>query len=421
MLTDVVDRFLEDTDAHDLPWSAPAGAPESLVTERLVFGKGDAALEIAISYSPSGAPRVPDLRRLLQLRQGNRPSKVLLITLYPDGAVAKAATCGITEIPATGLDPDRLGRACAAALAEPNRHDAERTIDRLLSALTAQEPIPGLTNRGLFATHQLRNGVPGSPGWAEAGHAAKPLLGLRGTQLIHALGYGTEPRGSTALLLRHQGTSRSIAVLLQDSETFDRPSPRFGAVSPVSHAISFAARENLPWVIVLRGGQIRLHPVNPTVGVGRKSQGETFTELDLDLLSDDHAAFLHLLFSPTALVPEGSVTEILRASANFAADLGSRLRERVYKQVVPDLAVAIARQMRATSEADLQEAYHRTLMILFRFAVRRLRRGPGAASVRPEPQLRPARTEDVRQDVRRRAQAGLRPRGDLAALPVSMR
>ncbi|MBF8194535.1 hypothetical protein ITP53_54565 [Nonomuraea sp. K274] len=73
-----------------------------------------------------------------------------------------------------------------------------------------------------------------------------------------------------------------------------------------------------------------------------------------------------MLFSPEALAPEGTVTEILRASANFAADLGGRLRERVYRDVVPSLAVAIAKQMDVSTEEDLQEAYHRTLMILFR-------------------------------------------------------
>ncbi|WP_018504417.1 Eco57I restriction-modification methylase domain-containing protein [Parafrankia discariae] len=366
MLADAVERFLEDADAEEREWAAPAGAPRELVTKRFLFGNGDAALEVAVAVSPAGPPRIPDLRLLWKLRQGSRASPVLLVALYDEGTATKAATCGIVENPLMSLDPGQLDRVCATALREPNRHDGQRKLERLLAAISNGQGISGLDNRGLFAEHQLRNGVPAGKAWAEAGQAARPLLGLRGMTLIRALGYGTTERGSTATLLTHQGTSRAIAVLLEAGETFDRPSLRFGAVSPVSHAISVAARENLPWVIVLRGSQIRLHPVNPTIGVGRKSQGETFTELDLDVLSAEHAAFLYLLFSPTALAPEGSVIEILRDSANFAADLGSRLRERVYTEVVPGLAVAIARQMRATSEADLQEAYHRTLMVLFR-------------------------------------------------------
>jgi len=43
----------------------------------------------------------------------------------------------------------------------------------------------------------------------------------------------------------------------------------------------------LPWLVVLRGSQIRLYPSRPDVGVGRKRQAETYTELDLALLGED--------------------------------------------------------------------------------------------------------------------------------------
>ncbi|WP_030925725.1 Eco57I restriction-modification methylase domain-containing protein [Streptosporangium amethystogenes] len=365
MLADVAEQFLEDADVRDLQWNQPVGTPSNLKTTRILFGNGDAPLEVALAYSETGAPKAEDLRRLWSLRHGGRSSPVILVVLYSDAGTTKAAACGNDGDPITQLTVDQLGRICCAVLAEENQHTALRALNRLLSSAKEQLTL-GLLNQGLFATHELRNGVPLRTDWAAAAQASRPLLGLSGLPLIQALGYGTTPRGSAALLLTQEGTSRSIAVLLEHDEVFDRPSPRFGAVSPVSHAISVAAKENLPWVIVLRGNQIRLHPVNPTVGVGRKSQGETFTELDLTLLSEDDAAYLHLLFSPGALAPEGTVVEILRASSNFAADLGGRLRERVYNDVVPGLAIAVARRMNVATEADLQEAYHRTLMILFR-------------------------------------------------------
>ena len=43
----------------------------------------------------------------------------------------------------------------------------------------------------------------------------------------------------------------------------------------------------LPWLVVLRGSQIRLCPSRPEVGVGRKRQAETYPELDLALLGED--------------------------------------------------------------------------------------------------------------------------------------
>ncbi|WP_214105211.1 Eco57I restriction-modification methylase domain-containing protein [Acrocarpospora catenulata] len=236
----------------------------------------------------------------------------------------------------------------------------------MLPALADPDDSAGLHNSGLFATHELRTGVPNRSDWATATTTAKPLLELRGLELIHGLGYGTSTESSAAMLLTEQGSSRAIAVLLDDEELFDRPEPRFGAVSPVSYAIAMAARLGLPWVIVVRGSRLRLHPVDPAVGVGRQSQGETYAELDLALLRDDAAGYLHLLFSPRALGPNGTVHDILRASSQFAADLGGRLRERVYHDVVPSLAVAIARQTRAVTEGELQEAYQHALVILFR-------------------------------------------------------
>lgn len=365
MIADLAERFLEDVDARDLPWSRPAGAPPGLSTDRILFGNGEAPLEVAIAFSEAGAPKADDLRRLWRLRHNNRPSPLLLVVLYEDANHPKAMACMSADGVIAELGLDQISRICAAVLEEPNRHAAQRTLEKLLSS-DHNQPTSGLINQGLFATHELLAGVPRRPDWPGATAAARPLLKLRGLALIHALGYDTAARGSAALLLTHKGSSRAIAVLLEDGEVFDRPSSRFGAVSPVSYAISVATQENLQWVIVFRGGQIRLHPVNPTIGVGRKSQGETFTELNLAALSEDDAAYLHLLFSAEALAPEGAVAQILEASLNFAADLGSRLRERVYRDVVPGLAMAVARYMGVSTEAGLHEAYHRTLMILFR-------------------------------------------------------
>ena len=223
VITDVAERFLEDTDARDLRWNQTADAPADLSPHRVLFGNGEAPLEVAIAFTEAGAPKSDDVRRLWRLRHNNRPSPVLLAVLYDDAGITKAVTCGIVD-GVTELSLDQLGRVCTAGLAEPDRHAAQRALERLLAAVKDQ-PIPGLTNQGLFATHELHNGVPHRPDWSTAVAAARPLLKLRGLSLIDALGYDTTPRGSAAVLLTHRGTSRSIAVLLEDEEVFDRPSP----------------------------------------------------------------------------------------------------------------------------------------------------------------------------------------------------
>ena len=64
---------------------------------------------------------------------------------------------------------------------------------------------------------------------------------------------------------------------------------------------------------------------------------------------EQEAAYLTLLFSPTALARGGTVEQILASSENFAADLGQRLRTRVYEDVVPDPG---RRGRRADGRAD---------------------------------------------------------------------
>jgi len=360
---------LEDYNGRSLPWARPAGAPAVFETDRVLFGNGGNALEVAIAWATRpGQPRAEDLRALFKKRQANRPVPVLLVVTY-SGADQQSLAAVIGTIgdpaPVTGLSVDRVARICAAALAEPDRHAAARTIERLLAGLK-DRLSPGLVNFGLFASHELRTGVPARPDWETARKTALPLLGLHGLPLIHALGYETAPRGSAALLLIHDGHSRAVAVLLDETEVFDRPSARFGAVSPIAHGLTVATREELPWLVVLRGTQIRLYPARPDIGVGRKGQAETYTELDLALLSEEEAAYLTLLFAPSALDPDGTAGQILVASQNFAVGLGERLRERIYDDVVPRLALAVAARMRPHSDADLTEAYHRTLLILFR-------------------------------------------------------
>ena len=113
---------------------------------------------------------------------------------------------------------------------------------------------------------------------------------------------------------------------------------------------------------------LRLYPVKTGVGVGQRGRAETFVQLRLDLLSEAEAAYLWLLFSAHALTPEGTLDQILADSRQYATDLGSRLRERIYTDVIPRLAesIAAARGMTSPTRADLDFTYQMALTILFR-------------------------------------------------------
>ena len=366
-----LDTFLADAPGREIDWIRPTGTRTGLTTVRVHTGNGADALEIAVATSPA-SPKMDDVRHLWNLRWGRRAAPVLLVVAYQHGDKWEATICGLGDNPAViaGLDLDQVERICAAGLGEPTASAAKRTLQRLMVG-PKDQLIAGLTNQGLFASHELRNGVPTRPDWATSKTTGERLLGKTGADLFTGLGYTTTAHGSLAQILSTNGTRHAVAVLLDEGELFDRPTARFGAISPVQQGLALAQEQRLPWLLVTRGTQIRLYPAKPDVGVGRKGQAETFLELDLALLTADDAAYLPLLFSPSALDDGGSVAEILAASTDHAAALGARLRDRVYVDVVPKLAVAVANHMKVgqtedMTEADLAEAYHRTLIILFR-------------------------------------------------------
>ena len=148
---------------------------------------------------------------------------------------------------------------------------------------------------------------------------------------------------------------RAVAVLLADSEHFETKSPRF-QLSPVAFGLAVTSRLEVPWLVVLRKDQIRLYPGRDGVGVGSKGQAETYFEVDLSTIDSEYAALLPLVFSAGALEPDGTADELLRDSSRYATELGARLRERIYDEVVPPVAIQVAR---GAGEARRRQARRR--------------------------------------------------------------
>jgi len=330
----------------------------------LALGQGGGALEVAVMQA-ARKPAQATMRAVWKARHGGRAVPLLLVALYDD----KAALCGPSgEEPPVYLDRDRgqVERLCLAALAEPDRHAAARFLKSVVPEI--ESPLPGLRNEGLFATHELSHGVPARRDWPTAQQRAAGLLGLRGRQLLEALGYQIEELPGPASILRVGQKKTAVAVFLDRHEATDVASARFGGVSPISYALAKADAENLPYVFVNHGPALRIYPTAAGVGTGRRGRTETFIEVHLDLLPADSAAYLWLLFSGDALAKGGSFGEILSTSSDYAADLGERLRERVYGAVVPNLAMAIvqARAIKKPTAQDLAVTYEMTLTVLFR-------------------------------------------------------
>lgn len=343
--------------------------PISGVTPQFVHIGNDPsnmALEIAC-VDVSSSPTRDSLKKIYSERHGN--------ALFPLVVVASSQTTSWIlgpnpESPTLELQRDQAQRILQEALNEPNQFAAIQRLAQLRQALQSTDEI-GLSNAGLFANHHLKVNVPQSPSWGQACERSRALLPARGRDLIQRLGFIESRAGTEASVLKTNANDRgrAVAILLNEDEQFDALSHRFN-LTPIAYGLSVAAKSDVPWLIVLRGSQIRLYPAKDGVGVGQRSQAETYFELDLSLLPDEKVGMLDLIFSATALAVGGSVEELLKGSARFAADLGTRLRNRIYEHVVPDLARGVAGQLPSlglsVNSENLELAYRLTLRILFR-------------------------------------------------------
>ena len=353
-------QFLPDRLAR--AWQPRAGP--GWEADGLYIGQGNPGIEVAVARSRR-TPRRAELLAAWKARRGGRAAPVLLIVLYPDGA----ALCGASgEEPPVYPEADagQVERLCAEALDQPDRHAALRFLAQALPSL--ETALPGLSNEGLLALHELQHGAPTRADWTEAGRRAAGAVGSRGDALLRALGFRVERLDNLTNLLRSGDRRTALAVMLRESESPEAGTARFNNLSPVSYALAKADSENLPWVIVVRGNRLRLYSTEVDAGVGRRGRTETFIECQPTLLTDENLAYLWLLYSAEALRTDGSLRELLDDSQRFAGDLAERLRERIYDTVVPELAQGIAteRELVEPGPEELERTYEMALTVLFR-------------------------------------------------------
>jgi hypothetical protein len=346
------------------------GLPASAADGTVVFGNdntGAGAIQIGVT-SVSARPTKALLDELWKTRAKRAPIGFVVAAVAPDGVWVYYPTTDAD--PAGPVAPDLAARQLQSVLDEENglaAHGKMRSVQERLSSTDGR----GFSNHFLFATYYLNRDVPNRADWPEESRKAASILSSRGSALISALGFSTETAGSDRVLVLRtaSGPRRAVAVLLRDDENFDHKSAAY-QLTPVAKALEVAGREEVPWVIALRKSTLRLYPGRDGVGVGQRGQSETYFELELDELSSEQAGFLTLIFSAEALDAGGSAQQILDGSGKYAADLGIRLRDRVYEGVVPRVALAIADRLPSLGlELDaygLQMAHRLTMRILFR-------------------------------------------------------
>lgn len=346
-----------------------ATAPAGVTVEKVYLGPdphGLGGFQVAVANTVKAPPRQV-LRDLFTARKGRTHIQLVVAVEY-DGSVhlfGPDPQAQPIEIPL-----EQAERQLQSVLSEP---DVLAATERFAGFRKANDStgVAGFTNSGLFASHHITSNVPKRSDWDALGNQAAPLLSKRGKQLVEALGFGTQPGPNGTMVLSIDGhPPRAVAVMLDDSEQFDAKTQRF-QLSPVAFGLAVASRQEVPWLIVLRKDQIRLYSGRDGVGVGSKGQAETFFEVDLSTIDSEYAALLPLICSASALAADGTTDELLRDSSRYASELGARLRERIYDEIVPLVAVEVAqrlgRQASVSLDADgLSLAYRITLRILFR-------------------------------------------------------
>lgn len=335
------------------------------VNARLFIGQGQLAPEI-VAYEAPSVPNNSTMRSLWKARNGGRPTPVIVVALH---GTDQASICGATgdEPPVlTDLKRGQVERLCQAILECGDRNKALSLYGRTIESL--RDSMPGLRNEGLLSKYELVNRTPNRRDWSSANSKGGVVLGKKGNDILEALGFSVTRCDNHTGFLHGQNKKLALAVLLEEYETPDTQSLRFAGLSPVSYAMAKADSERLPYVVTVSGGSIRLYCTSLNAGVGRRGRTETFLEGNTDLIPDDKAALLWLLFSADALQPDGSLKDIMAESVHYAGTLAENLRERIYGKVVPNLAQAVveARGLKRPKAEDLQQTYEISLIILFR-------------------------------------------------------
>lgn len=340
----------------------------------LILGNGSPALEVLV-YNTTKRPRADVLKKVWNERQGGRGVPLLVVALQEGlchfcGHTEKLANTAHTDLPIENIE-----LLCRAALQLPNHHSVDRFLREHIRE--SDSPIFGIVNHGLLATYVIQRGKEevGESDWLTASRNVTEFFSKKELfdstdhrKLLNNLGYTIESLKGPAYILTSDDSHLALAILLDQNESAELPSGRFGNQTPISSALQMAQTHNLEWVIVCRGSELRLYPTRTGVGVGQRGLTDTYLSLDINLLPESRLPFLWLTMSAEALRQDGFISELRAKSHRFATNIGKRLRERIYTTVIPKLAMAIvkARGLKKPSTEDLELTYQMAMLVLFR-------------------------------------------------------
>jgi hypothetical protein len=345
--------------AFAIPARQPASTELTPAIAATAYWSFPPNLEVVLAAAER-PPSDAQARAAFEKRLNRRPIPLVLIVSTPEAATVVGP--GGSPPPVAALDPRLIvGDLAAAATLDPL--EVRQRLPQAFRRAQGAGGLAGVRNQGLFSAHFLRARVPRFAEWPELAEQGRAAARRRGTSArLEALGFAAEEQAAGIFLLRAEGRPAAAVISYPQGQDLDRA--REGGELPVATLLSEVEAAGTRWGILAAGEVWRLYDAE------HPSRATSFVEVDAGKLAEP--AYLAALFSASALGgADPLAARIGEGSAKYGAELGDRLRGRVYQRVVPGLAAALAEAAERAGidladRAGLAALYDATLTLLYR-------------------------------------------------------
>ena len=192
----------------------------------------------------------------------------------------------------------------------------------------------------------------------------EPVLKLLGFDFVRHRSGASAAAAADYLLYTPGDKSKPIAAALtyvwnrnlDDVDTLREPAEHEGGTPleiPGAKVVSLLEAQVAPWVIVTNGKLWRLYSSTAS------NKATNYYEIDLEeaIAANDQITALKywwLMFRRQAFT--GFLDKLLKNSAEYAKELGDRLKDRVFVEIFPQFAKGFIADMRAKGISDLDDA-----------------------------------------------------------------
>ena len=307
-------------------------------------------------------PGIAEIRAAWRKRRGQRGRPLIVFWQGTDGVLLTEPT-GEPQVTVLTVSAAVALTVIQRALSAP-RGEAVTAAMALLERAQGSGGIPGFRNRNLLSTHYVtkvfQRNEPAK--WAALSRAGAKLGSERGARLLRALGFA--PISATSFEVLDNSKPRVHAMVLPDGTPLDKSVSGPGG-SPTTRLIVEANARGAERAVIVSGGLLRIYIADATKGLDDVATASNYIELDLELVSDSAIGLLAMFFAAEQHQRNGLFDTLVNESSRYAVALRGRFRERVYSNVVGDLARALyaARGRRSVEPAVL---YASTLRLLYR-------------------------------------------------------